>query len=155
MRLPGTGNALAPRHSCSGAINQFPNLTRKLIVRAEGFPSEFYDLEKDPGEATNRIDDPAYAKEITALRTELTNWFQKAGAPPIGDWTKTTRQHLTEYGPFPTLAEAVTDMQTTGESGYEPGETLAEAEDEIGMSDWIDPDTGEPAEDSIPRTEDH
>ena len=60
-----------------------------------------------------------------------------------------------EYGPFPSLAEAAADMQTAEESAYEPGETLAEAEDEIGISGWIDPDTGEPAEESIPRTEDH
>lgn len=32
--------------------------TRKLIIRAESFPFEFYDMEKDPGEAVNRIDDP-------------------------------------------------------------------------------------------------
>lgn len=61
----------------------------------------------------------------------------------------------TEYGPFPTLLEAVADMQSSADSSYEPGETLAEAEDEIGISDWIDPDTGQPAEESIPRTEDH
>lgn len=60
-----------------------------------------------------------------------------------------------EYGPFPTMAEAVADMQAPEDDAYEPGETLAEAEDEIGISDWIDPDTGEPAEESIPRTEDH
>ena len=62
----------------------------------------------------------------------------------------------TDYGPFPTLHEAVADMQATGEdNNYEPGESLAEAEGEIGISDWIDPDTGQPAEESIPRTEDH
>lgn len=62
----------------------------------------------------------------------------------------------TDYGPFPTLHEAVADMQAIGEdSNYEPGESLAEAEGEIGISDWIDPDTGQPAEESIPRTEDH
>jgi hypothetical protein len=60
-----------------------------------------------------------------------------------------------EYGPFPTRAEAAADMQAPEDGSYEPGETLAEAEDEIGISDWIDPDTGEPAEESIPRTEDH
>ena len=60
-----------------------------------------------------------------------------------------------QYGPFPTLRDAVTDMQATNESGYEPGETLEEAEDEIGIASWIDPDTGQPAEESIPRTEDH
>jgi hypothetical protein len=61
----------------------------------------------------------------------------------------------TEFGPFPTLAEATADMQSSEESAYEPGETLEEAEDEIGISGWIDPDTGKPAEESIPRTEDH
>jgi hypothetical protein len=64
-----------------------------------------------------------------------------------------------QYGPFPTLVEAVADMQAAGaeagETAYEPGETLAEAEDEIGISGWIDPDTGQPAEENIPRTEDH
>jgi hypothetical protein len=60
-----------------------------------------------------------------------------------------------EYGPFPTLVDAISDMQATGDTAYEPGETLAEAEGEIGISDWIDPDTGEPAEESIPRTEEH
>ena len=61
-----------------------------------------------------------------------------------------------DYGPFPSLLEAVADMQAADdESNYEPGETLEEAEDEIGISGWIDPDTGQPAEESIPRTEDH
>ena len=66
-----------------------------------------------------------------------------------------TPDRSAQYGPFPTLLEAVTDMQTSGDGAYEPGETLEEAEDEIGISSWIDPDTGEPAEESIPRTEDH
>ena len=64
-----------------------------------------------------------------------------------------------EYGPFPTLPEAAADMRSADESAidttYEPGESLAEAEDEIGIAGWIDPDTGEPAEESIPRTEDN
>ena len=34
-------------------------------------------------------------------------------------------------------------------------ETLEEAEDEIGVAGWIDPDTGEPAEEGVPRIEDH
>ena len=40
-------------------------------------------------------------------------------------------------------------------SSYEPGETLAEAEAEIGISDWTDPDTGLPAEEDGTRTEEH
>lgn len=50
------------------------------------------------------------------------------------------------YGPFPTLAEATEDAQYQDDSDYEEGETLHEAEAEIGISDWIDPETGGPAE---------
>ncbi|MDA1118822.1 MAG: hypothetical protein O2979_12670 [Proteobacteria bacterium] len=60
-----------------------------------------------------------------------------------------------EYGPFATLLEAVQDMQTSGESDLEPGETLAEAEGEIGIADYADPETSEPAEERGPRLEDH
>ena len=61
-----------------------------------------------------------------------------------------------EFGPFNSFEEAVVDMQTDDEeSAAEPGETLQEAEFEIGMADWIDPDTGEPAEgQSTPRLHD-
>ncbi len=52
------------------------------------------------------------------------------------------------YGPFATLLAAVQDMQNHNGNGYEEGETLEEAEAEIGMSDWIDPETGKPAEDT-------
>ena len=60
-----------------------------------------------------------------------------------------------EYGPFATLLEAVQDMEAGGGTPLEPGETLEEAENEIGISDYIDPDTGVPAEDGVPRLEDH
>ena len=66
-----------------------------------------------------------------------------------------TEDRKSAYGPFPPLDAARADMLEGADSDYEPGETLAEAEDEIGISTWIDPDTGEPAEESIPRTEDH
>ena len=53
------------------------------------------------------------------------------------------------FGPFPTLLEATQDMEYNAESDYEPGETLEQAEEEIGMSDWIDPETGQPGEASF------
>jgi hypothetical protein len=59
-----------------------------------------------------------------------------------------------QFGPFPTVAQAIGDMESSTESDYEPGETLQEAEAELGISDWIDPDTGSLAEDSIPHVED-
>jgi hypothetical protein len=59
-----------------------------------------------------------------------------------------------EFGPFATAALAIADMESSPESDYGPGETLQEAEAELGISDWIDPETGAAAEDSVPRIED-
>jgi hypothetical protein len=60
-------------------------------------------------------------------------------------------------GPFVTRAEAEADRLAggTADGEFETGESLQEAESEIGMAEWIDPDTGVPAEDSVPRIEDH
>jgi hypothetical protein len=63
---------------------------------------------------------------------------------------------LTEkvYGTFPTLLEAVQDMQGQNDNDYEEGESLEDAEAEIGIADWIDPETGEPATGVAPRLSD-
>jgi hypothetical protein len=59
-----------------------------------------------------------------------------------------------QYGPFTSRTAAELDMQSGG-NDLEPGESLQEAESELGISDWIDPDTGGPAEDSVPHIEEH
>ena len=56
-----------------------------------------------------------------------------------------------EYGPFQTLLDAVQDMQQQEDTS---GETLEEAEAEIGIADHIDPETGEPAEGLQPHLSD-
>jgi hypothetical protein len=60
-------------------------------------------------------------------------------------------------GPFATRAEAEADLLAGGAAAgeFEAEETLQEAESELGISEWIDPDTGGPAEDNVPRIEDH
>lgn len=59
-------------------------------------------------------------------------------------------------GPYATLAEAEADMLADGAAEeVEVPESLQEAESELGISEWIDPDTGGPAEDNVPRLEDH
>lgn len=85
--------------------------------------------------------------------------------PPDSDGTRVierpdgfywqSRDSGKEFGPFPSLMEAIQDMQYRGDSEIEPGETVAEAEAEIGIAEWIDPETGEPAEENVPRLEDH
>jgi hypothetical protein len=61
------------------------------------------------------------------------------------------------HGPFATLAEAEADLLSGGTTAdeLEAPEPLQEAESELGINEWIDPDTGGPAEDNVPRIEDH
>lgn len=51
-----------------------------------------------------------------------------------------------QFGPFASHEEARADRDRDDEAAPEPGESLQEAEWEIGIADWIDPDTGAPAE---------
>ena len=63
--------------------------------------------------------------------------------------------NATEYGPFATLSEAEADAQGRDDPTFQATDSVAEAEAEVGISEWIDPDTGAPAEESGPRIEDH
>ncbi len=66
----------------------------KYIERADGYPSELYDLEADPGETRNVTDDRTYSRQLEALRPELAKFFRDIGAPPLNEWRKTTTQRL-------------------------------------------------------------
>jgi hypothetical protein len=69
----------------------------KYIERTAEWPSEFYDLEADPGERKNVLDDPRHRKQLSALRSRLHGFFDSAGAPPLDQWRGTTKQHLPQY----------------------------------------------------------
>ena len=55
-----------------------------------------------------------------------------------------------EFGPFESYELAQADRDAVGDEAVAPGETLQEAEHEIGIADWIDAETGEPAEGESP-----
>ncbi len=65
-------------------------------------------------------------------------------------------------GPFPTRAAAVADRDSPGPAGDDPDDLAAladvdavhEAEAEIGIEDFIDPDTGEPTHGYEPHVRD-
>jgi hypothetical protein len=58
-----------------------------------------------------------------------------------------------EYGPFADMVAAAEDM-AFGEDDDE-ATSLQEAEEAVGIADWLDADTGAPAEGHAPRLEDH
>lgn len=57
---------------------------------------------------------------------------------------------LGEVGPFETYEAAEADRDSAGDDTPEPGETLEEAEQEIGINPWLDSETGMPAEGQSP-----
>ncbi len=69
----------------------------KLVLRTPEWPSEFYDLEADPGEKRNLWDDPAHAAQRADLTRQVEAFFAKAGAPPLAEWKSNVKQVLTEY----------------------------------------------------------
>jgi len=85
--------------------------------------------------------------------TEVIDMMRIIGRPDGFYWR--VKGTAREHGPFATLLEALEDMQALEDARPEPGETLAQAEAELGIADWIDPDTGEPGEEERPRLELH
>lgn len=66
---------------------------------------ELYDLENDPHETNNLVDDPAYTDQLKLLRDQLSNWerklpgieefnFTTPRAPEILEWIKYERNDL-------------------------------------------------------------
>jgi arylsulfatase A-like enzyme len=74
-----------------------PNL--KYIERATGMPSELYDLEADGSESRNVLEDPAYSRRLSDLRSDLRRFFRGIGAPALDDWRTTTKQRIPPRGP--------------------------------------------------------
>ncbi len=60
-----------------------------------------------------------------------------------------------QFGPFDSVEEALADMEVEENEFDTAPPSLEEVEDALGISTWIDPDTGEPTEDSNIRLEDH
>lgn len=78
------------------------------------------------------------------LETSADNVEQIMSRPDGYYWRAPGRKQ--EFGPFASLEEALADMQSLDEESPAPGETLQEAESELGIADWIDPENGELAE---------
>jgi N-sulfoglucosamine sulfohydrolase len=77
-----------------------------LVLRTREWPSEFYDLEADPGEKRNLIEDPGHRTQIAALRRDLEAFFRRLEAPPLEQWRATTAQQLPTYRLWSELRDA-------------------------------------------------
>jgi len=68
----------------------------KYVRRAEGFPSELFDLAADPGERRNLIDQPGQRRRVRQMKAALDRWFAARGCAAPDSW-KSTRQALPTY----------------------------------------------------------
>ena len=69
----------------------------KYVERTSEWPSELFDLQQDPDENRNPINDPRHAESLAELRRRLHGFFERAGAPPASEWKTTTSQLLPVY----------------------------------------------------------
>lgn len=60
-----------------------------------------------------------------------------------------------QIGPFRTAEEALAEMHRADDGDIEADESLPEAEQALGLADWLDPDTGGLAEATHTRLEEH
>ncbi len=77
--------------------NQFGLFSQRML-RERGWKyvynasdiDELYDLERDPAEMTNRINDSSCAEDLQRLRHLLVEWMEKTEDRLLNDWTKNT-----------------------------------------------------------------
>lgn len=69
----------------------------KYIQRADNWPSQLFDLEKDPGEERSILETSEGREVAAQLSRKLNDFFKSAGAPPIEEWRSTTKQVLSVY----------------------------------------------------------
>jgi N-sulfoglucosamine sulfohydrolase len=55
------------------------NPVQEFVWSEKRVPEEFYDLENDPHETNNLIDDPAFVQEVARHRQILTEWIKTSG----------------------------------------------------------------------------
>jgi hypothetical protein len=91
---------------------------------------------KDAPEEPSEPTDPAEERGRIVARPDGYHWLAQDGKQ--------------EFGPFETLELAQQDMDAANGVELEPTLSLQEAEREIGIGEWLDPETGEPAEGPSP-----
>ncbi len=69
----------------------------KYIHRTEGFDSELYDLQNDPGERRNLAADPAHEGRRAGLKQKMDQWFARLDCGDENLWKNAEQQTLPSY----------------------------------------------------------
>ena len=63
-------------HDEYGQTRMIRTDSKKYVHRYPSGPNEFWDLDNDPEETVNQIDNPVFSEEISELRSRLEQWFE-------------------------------------------------------------------------------
>jgi hypothetical protein len=63
-----------------------PRIKKRVEQYVIGYPMAFYDLEKDPDQRENEINNPAYRAEIKRLQNILMDYMVKTNDPQLGNY---------------------------------------------------------------------
>jgi arylsulfatase A-like enzyme len=91
------GNSLPHRDSLCfeyAYMRAIRTRTHKYVERTAPMPSELYNLNSDPGETTNLVNDARQSATRAGLSRSMDDFFRRAGAPPLNQWRTTTTQEL-------------------------------------------------------------
>ncbi|MDP7628592.1 MAG: sulfatase-like hydrolase/transferase [SAR202 cluster bacterium] len=62
-------------HDEYGQTRMIRTASKKYVHRYPSGPNEFWDLDNDPEETINQIDNPAFYQDISELRCQMEEWF--------------------------------------------------------------------------------
>ena len=62
-------------HDEYGQTRMIRTASKKYVHRYPSGPNEFWDLDNDPEETINQIDNPAFYQDISELRSQMEEWF--------------------------------------------------------------------------------
>jgi arylsulfatase A-like enzyme len=74
---PDAGRNQVVAHTEYGTVRMLRTERWKYVHRYAFGPHELYDLENDPEERNNLIDDPDHQDRVESMRTELVQWFDR------------------------------------------------------------------------------
>lgn len=77
-----------------GPVRMIRSAQYKYICRYPYGPDEFYDLQSDPGEKTNLIEDESFGPVIFEMRRRMERWFNRYADPDVDG----TREGVTGSG---------------------------------------------------------